>query len=62
MVPSTNAIAVAASPTTTELASDFHIPSLCHAVTHHRVVNPLGGKAKVRDELNALTRTSAKGT
>ena len=62
MVPSTNAIAVAPRPTTTELASDFHIPSLCHAVTHHCVVNPVGGKANVREELNALTSTRAKGT
>src|SRR3954453_5336041 len=59
MVPSTNAIAVAARPTTTEVPTDFHIPSLCHAVTHHCVVKPLGGKANVRDELNALTSTSA---
>ena len=58
----TNAIAVAPRPTVTELASDFHIPSLCHAATHHCVVKPLGGKAKVRDELNALTSTRAKGT
>ena len=32
MVPSTSAIAVAPRPTTTELASDFHMPSLFHAV------------------------------
>jgi hypothetical protein len=62
MVPSTNAIAVAPTPTTAELASDFHMPSLCHAVTHHCVVKPLGGKANVREELNALTSTRANGT
>ena len=61
MVPSTRAMAVAASPMTTELPSDVHIPSLCQAVRHHCRVNPVGGKANDLELLNALTTTNSSG-
>ena len=43
MVPRIRAIAVAHSPTSTELPSARHIPSLDQASRHHRSVNPVGG-------------------
>jgi hypothetical protein len=61
MVPSTSAITVAPRPTITELPSEAHMPSLFHASAHQRSVKPLGGKANVRDELNALTTTRSSG-
>ena len=61
IVPNTRAIAVAPRPTTTEFTSDFHMPSLFQASTHHAHVNPVGGNANVREELNALRTTRSKG-
>jgi hypothetical protein len=54
-------MAVAPMPTTTELASDFHMPSLLAASAHHRNVKPLGGNANVREELKALITTKSNG-
>ena len=54
-------MAVAPSPTTAELASDFHMPSLFQASAHQCSVKPVGGKAKVRELLNALTTTRSSG-
>src|SRR4051795_988145 len=61
IVPSTSAITVAPTPTTAELASDFHMPWLLAASTHHSNVKPLGGNANDRDELNALMTTKSSG-
>ena len=61
MVPSIRASAVAHAPTTTELPSECHMPSLAQASAHHCRVKPVGGKANVLDELNALTTTRSSG-
>ena len=52
---------VAPRPTTTELASDFHMPWLLAASTHHRSVKPVGGNANVREALKALITTKSSG-
>ncbi len=54
-------MAVAHRPTITELPSERHIPVLDQASAHHFRVKPVGGKANVFDELNALSTTRSKG-
>ena len=61
-VPSTSAIAVASSATSTLTSSACRAPWLWAASFHQCRVNPLGGHEKVRSTLKELTTTIASGT
>ncbi|CAM5404514.1 hypothetical protein SANTM175S_09047 [Streptomyces antimycoticus] len=61
-VPSTRAIAVAASPALSEVSRAWRAPSLCRAARHQRPVRPLGGQPKERSVLTELSSTSSSGT
>ena len=61
-MPSTTAIAVAASATCTDVTTAARTPSFVAAACHQRSVNPGGGQAKVALALNELSSTSSSGT
>ncbi len=60
-MPSTTAIAVAASATCTEVTTAARTPSLEAAACHQRSVNPGGGQANVALALKELSSTSSSG-
>ena len=61
IVPSTSAIAVASSPTSTLTSSACRAPDECAAASHQRTVSPLGGQANDVLTLNELSTTRASG-
>ena len=62
MVPSTRAMAVAKSPTLTEVHRASRTPWLCNAVSHQWRVYPSGGHTRLPALLSDSTAMSAIGT
>ena len=61
-VPSTSAMAVAISPTSSDVTTAARTPSLPSALDHQCIVKPRGGHAKTVLTLNELTSTTSSGT
>ena len=61
IVPSTSAISVATRATCTDTQTASRAPWDWKAAFHHSVVYPVGGQANVREVLNELSTTSARG-